>query len=145
MHTPIRMAISTSSTSNTTTTSVGSTATTATLTTSGMPSAVSSSRPRNLLHFSLPFGGEFCFESCPLQPPSIFPISVVLNESAMYFLSSRDLVSHKIIKSIFKVSVFRIAKATQGLFSSRDKKLAIAIPSMISTNKLSILNPSEYR
>ena|SRR3989339_967153 len=100
---------------------------------------------RNSFHFSPDFlPGEFCFKSCPLQPPSIFPISSIFSESAMYFLSSIDLVSHKTIKSIFIVSTFLIASRTHGCFSSRDKKVAIEITSMTSTNKVSIFCPREY-
>src|SRR3989338_1812112 len=78
---------------------------------------------RNSFHFSLVFrAGEFCFcsffLSCPLQPPSILPISSIFTDKARYFLLSIDLVSHKTIKSIFRVSVFRIANFTKGCFSS---------------------------
>jgi len=56
--------------------------------------------------------GEFCFESWPFQPPSIFPISAISWERAIYFLLSRDLVSQRIRKNIFTVSVFLIANLT---------------------------------
>ena len=77
---------------------------------------------RNSFHFSPVFTGEFCFTNCPFQPPSILPISSIFSDRAMYLLSSKDFVSHRTIKSIFKVSVFRIANLTHGCFSSRDKK-----------------------
>lgn len=95
------------------------------------------------LFFLSHFMGEFCFESCPLQPPSIFPISSIGEESAIYFLSSSDFVSQSIINNIFSVSSFLMATLTYGDFSSRDKKLATAIASIISINKVSILAPSE--
>ncbi len=56
--------------------------------------------------------GEFCFVSCPFQPPSIFPISSSGSDSARYFLLSIDFVSQTIIKRIFIVSSFLIAKRT---------------------------------
>lgn len=68
-------------------------------------------------HFS-PFflSGEFSFESCftswPFHPPSIFPISSIFNDRAMYFLLSSDFVSQRIMRSTFKRSVFLIAKTT---------------------------------
>ncbi len=74
-------------------------------------------RRRKSLHFSLNLVfGEFClsvgalaktdFTSCPFQPPSILPISSSGADSAMYFLLSKDFVSHKIISSILSVSNF---------------------------------------
>ena len=109
---------------------------------------------RNSLHFSLGFAlGEFCFNwvccNClkiwPFQPPSILPISSILSESAIYLLSFSDLVSHKTISKTFNVSVFLIANLTQGCFSSLLRKLAMAIPSIISINRLSIFWPKEWR
>lgn len=103
-------------------------------------------RPRNFFHFSPDFlSGEFCFISCPLHPPSILPTSSIFSDNAIYFLSSIDLLSHKTNKSIFEVSTFLIANLTQGCFSSRERKVAIEIASIISINKLSIFNPSECR
>lgn len=103
-------------------------------------------RPRNSFCFSPQvFWGEFCLESCPFQPPSILPISSICRDRAIYFLLSRDLVSHKIINSIFRVSTFRIANRTYGCFSSFERKLAAAVASIISMNKVSILWPSEWR
>lgn len=63
----------------------------------------------------------------------------------MYFLSSRDFVSQRIIKKIFNVSTFRIASRTYGAFSSRERKAAIAADSMASAKRLSTLLPREYR
>ena len=98
----------------------------------------------NSFHFSLAFvAGEFCFASCPLQPQSIFPISSTLRDKATYFLLSIDFASHKTIKSILSVSVFLIASRTHGSFSSLDKKVAMEIASMTSTNKVSIFCPRE--
>lgn len=56
--------------------------------------------------------GEFCFVSCPFHPPSIFPISSIFTEMAIYFLLSNDFVSQRIIKSILSVSILRIARRT---------------------------------
>ena len=103
-------------------------------------------RSRKSLHFSpTPFieVGEFCFRSCPFQPPSIFPTSSILSDRVIYFLLSMDFVSHKTIKSIFVVSTFRIARRTYGCFSCGERKLAMEMASILSTNKLSILCPSE--
>jgi hypothetical protein len=101
-------------------------------------------RSRNLLHFSFVFvAREFCFTSCPFQPPSILPISSNGTDRAIYFLSSNDFVSHKTIKSILRVSVFLIANLIQGCFSSRERKVAIAIASIISTKIVSIFCPKE--
>lgn len=97
-----------------------------------------------LSSYSPNYLGEFCFVSCPFQPPSILPISSIFLEREIYFFVSNDFVSHKIIKNIFKVSVFLIASLTQGCFSRGDKKLAIAIASIISENNLSIFKPREY-
>ncbi|MBU2508983.1 hypothetical protein KKE33_01205, partial [Patescibacteria group bacterium] len=59
-------------------------------------------------------------------------------DKAIYFLLSSDLVSQRIIKNIFSVSIFLIAKRTKGSFSARNKKLAVAVASMISTKNVSI-------
>jgi hypothetical protein len=53
-------------------------------------------------------------------------------------LLSTDFASHRTIKSIFNVSVFLIANLTHGCFSYRNKKVAIEIASITSTNKVSI-------
>jgi len=98
---------------------------------------------RNFLHFSPVFAGEFCFVSWPFQPPSIFPNSSILRERSMYFLSSNDLVSQRIIKNILSTSVFLMANLTQSNFSSFDKNSATEIASIISINNLSIFTPSE--
>jgi len=65
---------------------------------------------RYYLHFS-PYLGRVLF-SWPFQPPSILPISSKVSESAPYFLLSSDLVSHKTISKILRVSVLRIANLT---------------------------------
>jgi len=97
---------------------------------------------RNSLHFSSHyFREEFCLESCPFQPPSIRPISLTFSERAIYFLLSSDFVSQRIIRNIFKTSVFRMASRTYGCFSSRGKKPAIVIASIISTRNLSTFCP----
>lgn len=100
---------------------------------------------RNSFHFSPIKMGEFCFVSWPFHPPSIFPISSTGKDRAIYFLLSSDLVSQRTISNIFKVSNLRIATRTYGCFSSRLKKLATAIASIISINKVSILCPSVCR
>ena len=38
------------------------------------------------------FLGEFCFSSCPSQPPSILPTSFSFKDRVIYFLLSNDLV-----------------------------------------------------
>lgn len=96
-------------------------------------------------HFSPAFTGEFCFWSCPLHPPNIFPISSIGTESAMYFLSSSDFVSHRTIISIFRASNFLIASRTYGSFSCRDRKLACVVASMTSTQRVSIRAPRVCR
>ncbi len=112
----------------------------------GITTMGSRSSPRNSLHFS-PYlcGGEFCFISCPSQPPSIRPISSSGSERAIYFLLSSDFVSQRIIKRTLSVSVFLVAIRTYGCFSVRGRKPAAAIASIISMNKTSIRVPSEYR
>jgi len=98
----------------------------------------------NSFHFSLVFmTGEFCFESCPLHPPSILPISSTFTDKARYFLLSIDLVSHNTIRSILSVSAFLIANLTHGCFSSLERKVAIEIASIISTKIVSIFCPRE--
>lgn len=82
--------------------------------------------------------GEFCFVSWPFQPPSIRPISLSFSDKARYFLSSSDLVSHKIKRNTLLVSVFLIAILMKGSFSSRIRKEALEIASMISDSRLSI-------
>ena len=99
---------------------------------------------RNFFHFSLATAGEFCFDNCPFQPPSILPISSIFSDRVMYFLLSKVFASHRTINSPFNVSVFRMASRTHGCFSSRDKKVAIAIASMISIKIVSIFCPREY-
>ena len=67
---------------------------------------------RYYLCFSPGHPGEFCLLSCPSQPPNIFPISSRGLDKAIYFLSSNDSVSHKIIKNTLSVSSFRMATFT---------------------------------
>ena len=67
---------------------------------------------RNSLHFSLASAREFCFVSCPYQPPSIRPTSSSFSAKARNFLVSSDLVSKSTKSSTFKVSTFRIARRT---------------------------------
>jgi len=55
---------------------------------------------------------EFCFVSCPDQPPRFLPTSSNFNERAMYFLLSNDFVSQSNIKNTLSVSNFLIAKRT---------------------------------
>jgi len=52
---------------------------------------------------------EFCFVSCPFQPPSIRPISLIFSDIVKYFLLSSDLVSQRISRNILLASVFLIA------------------------------------
>ena len=52
---------------------------------------------------------EFCFVSCPFQPPSIRPMASIFSDKARYFWLFRDLVSHNIKRNIFMASVFLIA------------------------------------
>lgn len=96
------------------------------------------SPPRNSLHFSPAFVGEFCFISCPFHPPRLRPISSSFIDSAIYFLLSNDFDSQRIISNILSVSSFRIARRTYGDFSCGDRKLAAAIASIISINNESI-------
>lgn len=103
---------------------------------------------RKFLHFpgwSRPTGVLFscCLVNCPFHPPSIFPISSILSDKAMYFLSSNDFVSHSIIRSILTVSIFLMANRTYGCFSAGERKLAIETASILSTNKLSTRKPRE--
>jgi hypothetical protein len=98
--------------------------------------------PRKSLIFFLNYFVEEVFCICPLHPPSIFPISSSFIERLIYFLLSNDFVSHRIISSIFNASSFLIEKLIQGSFSVLFRKLAMDIPSMISTNKESIFCPS---
>jgi len=116
----------------------GSMATTAGQTTSGM--ATIGGLFSQISHFSPIYFGEF-FCICPLHPPSIFPISSSFIERLMYFLLSKDFVSQRIIRSTFNVSNFLIEKLIQGNFSVLLRKLAIDIPSIISTKSESIFIP----
>ena len=77
---------------------------------------------------------------CDLSVPSAEHFTDLIYFDRYYniFFIIRDFVSHKIISNIFRVSVFLIANLTHGCFSSRDRKLAIATASIISTKRLSI-------
>ena len=97
---------------------------------------------RNSLHFSPALVGEFCFWSCPCQPPSIFPTSSSGTESAMYRLSRRDFVSHRIKSRTLSVSSFRIARRTHGIFSLRGRNAAPETASIISIKRASTLAPT---
>ena len=92
---------------------------------------------------ALPLGVAVCFAICPFHPPIILPMAVIFSDIAMYCLSLSESLSHRTINIILIVSTLRIANLTQGSFSSGFKKLAVAVASIASTNKLSILNPSE--
>ena len=61
---------------------------------------------RNSLHFSLPtfVGGEFCFISCPLHPPSILPIFSSDCDSSAYFSVSKTFSSQLICRKNFNTS-----------------------------------------
>lgn len=121
----------------------GSTRTTTGLTTGGIVTTGSRSPCRNFLHFSPVFAGEFCLVSCPFHPPSILPASSNFTERAMYFLSSKDLVSQSTKRSTRKVSAFLIARRTYGCFSVGERKLAADIASITSTNNVSMRWPRE--
>ncbi len=101
---------------------------------------------RNSLHFSAPtlVGAEFCLVSFPFHPPRSFPMSASSVARAMYCLSSKDFVSHKICRSTCVASVFRNASRTHGRFSAGGKNAAVAVASMFSMKSLSIRFPSEY-
>src|SRR3989344_2671103 len=97
---------------------------------------------RNSLYFSSASAEEFCFCSCPAQPPSILPMSSSCVERAIYFLSRSDFVSHKIISNNAKVFSFRIASTTGRTFLSRGKNAAPDTASIVSINRASILSPT---
>ena len=100
----------------------------------------------NPFHFSpVVRFGEFCFTSCPFHPPSIRPTSSIFSDKAMYFLLSRDFVSHSTSRRIFAVSSFLIANFTYGSFSVWQVKLATQMDSMQSMNRPSIRRPSVKR
>lgn len=56
--------------------------------------------------------GEFFFNRLPFQPPKSLPTEFNFSESWMYLLSSKDFVSQRICKNIFKTSALRIANWT---------------------------------
>ncbi len=142
----IRTAIRTCSTPIVIMTVNGSTRTTTSRTRTGTTTTVSRSSSRKSLHFSFGFmPREFCFVIWPFQPPSILPISSILIDSELYFLSSSELFSHRIMSKIFTVSTFRIANFICVCFSSGVRKIAAATASIISTQRLSMRWPNVNR
>lgn len=87
--------------------------------------------------------GEFCFISCPRQPPSILPTSWSFFDKAIYFLLSSDCVSQRMSERILIVSSFLMASWTYGSFLSFERKAALAIASIVSIKSESILWPKE--
>jgi len=85
--------------------------------------------------------GEFCFITCPFQPPSMRPISFIFSDNSIYFLLSKDLVSQRSNENIFKPSVFLIASFIYGNFSKPTEKEAPEIASIVSLSKISIFIP----
>lgn len=53
-----------------------------------------------------PYLGEFCFITCPLQPPSILPISSIFSERIIYLFVLRDLLSQRTKSKTLTVSIF---------------------------------------
>ena len=101
---------------------------------------------RNSFHFSPDFlSGEFCFTSCPCQPPSCLPASASFSERAVYFLASNALISQSIYKRNFSVSSEIIAFLTKGCFSCFSKKLATKILSIVCIKYLSMVSAKVYR
>lgn len=94
------------------------------------------------------FLGEFCFASCavicPLQPPSILPISSIFVEMKIYFLSFNESTSQRIRRKTAMVFTFLIANLIHGNFSSFGKNPAMAKASIVSENRLSTFCPKEY-
>lgn len=100
----------------------------------------------NSLHFSPRVSGaEFCFVSCPFQPPSILPTSSSGRESAAYFFVSSDFVSQSTRSKTFNVSSLRMASRTHGCFSFLERKVAEAIASIASMNSASTFPPRVWR
>ena len=98
---------------------------------------------RNSLYFSPRISGvEFCFVSCPFQPPSILPTSSSGKESATYFFVSSDFVSQRTNNKTFRVSSLRMASRTHGCFSVLERNVAEEIASIVSTNRVSAFPPS---
>ena len=75
--------------------------------------------------------GEFCFSSCPFQPPSILPASTSGSDNAIYFFVSMPLISQSKYRRNLRVSREIMALRTNGCFSCFCKKLAIKIFSII--------------
>lgn len=101
---------------------------------------------RNFFHFSPDFlSGEFCFISCPCQPPSCFPATISGSDKVVYFLVSNALISQSIYKRNFKVSNEIMAFLMNGCFSCFSKKLAIRIFSIIWIKYLSMVFAKVYR
>jgi hypothetical protein len=89
--------------------------------------------------------GEFCFWSCPYQPPSCLPAPASGSDSIVNFLVSIALISQSIYKRNFKVSREMIAFLTNGCFSCFSKKLATKIFSIVWIKYLSIVSDRVYR
>jgi len=117
-------------------------------TTGSTTTSTATTRPRCATHFislPAPWLEEFCLTSWPYQPPAIRPISSSGTDKAIYFLLSSAFVSQRIESRIFRVSSLRIAARTNGIFSSRGRKAAVASISIVSTNRSSILRPKVCR
>lgn len=114
--------------------------------TGGIATMDSPSSSYSLHFFSAYFLAEFCFKFCNwlCQPPSILPTSFSFSERRIYFLSSIDFVSQRIIRNILSVSVFLIANLIQGNFSCSCKNPDVVVASIASTKRLSIFCPKEY-
>ena len=101
---------------------------------------------RNSFHFSLDFrSGEFCFISCPCQPPSCLPAIASGSDNAVYFLVSNALISQSIYKRNFNVSSEIMAFLTNGCFSCFSKKLATKMLSIVCIKYLSTVSAIVYR
>lgn len=64
---------------------------------------------RNSLYFPVQAGFSFAVAACRLHPPSIFPSSLNLSESAIYFFLSRAFISQRICRKNFVRSSCAIA------------------------------------
>lgn len=97
----------------------------------------------NSLCFSTFFKGGFHFNDL-IHPPNIFPISFNLSESFIYFLLSKDFISHEICRKNLSRSNFTEAFLSEINFSNLSEILAFIIPSITSKNKESIFAPRVY-
>ncbi len=101
---------------------------------------------RKSFHFSPGFlSGEFCFMSCPCQPPSCLPAEVKGSDKAIYFLVSNALISHSIYARNFKTSREIMDFLTKGCFSCFSRKLATRILSIVCIKYLSRVSANVYR